>query len=185
MKKNIILLAALVPFIVACGGNARDSLGLRKTAPDEFKVVSNPPLSLPPEFSLRPPAKEVVVIPAEVAAKRVLFEKASADIYVPTSATNGESAFLKRIGASEADSEIKAVLRKEEASAAQADKRSGLFGKLTKLSNGEKEAKEPVVSALDERDRIVKNKQEGKSITDGDTPTVTEEKSLLKRVFGI
>ncbi len=37
-----------------CGG-LKDDLGLAKKAPDEFAVVRNAPLSLPPNFNLRPP----------------------------------------------------------------------------------------------------------------------------------
>ena len=33
----------------------REQLGLNKSSPDEFKVVSRAPLSIPPEFNLRPP----------------------------------------------------------------------------------------------------------------------------------
>ncbi len=41
--------------LAACGGDVRESLGLNKQAPDEFNVVSRPPLSVPPEFYLEPP----------------------------------------------------------------------------------------------------------------------------------
>ena len=61
--------------IVGCqGGNARQILGINKQPPDEFKVVSNPPLSLPPNFSVRPP-EEITK-----SSKMVrVFEKASSE----------------------------------------------------------------------------------------------------------
>jgi len=37
----------------ACGGGA-NAINGRKTSPDEFEVVIRPPLTLPPNFSLRP-----------------------------------------------------------------------------------------------------------------------------------
>lgn len=40
--------------ISACSG-IKEDLGLAKRAPDEFTVVKRPPLSMPPDFALRPP----------------------------------------------------------------------------------------------------------------------------------
>lgn len=47
-------------FLVAAGllagcSDARQAMGLGKRAPDEFTVVKRAPLSLPPEYALRPP----------------------------------------------------------------------------------------------------------------------------------
>lgn len=38
----------------ACGGITKDKIGLSKQAPDEFMVTTRKPLSLPPEYDLRP-----------------------------------------------------------------------------------------------------------------------------------
>jgi hypothetical protein len=51
-----LLATVLLCGLTACGGsNVRETLGLNRAAPDEFKVVSRPPLSVPPEFFLEPP----------------------------------------------------------------------------------------------------------------------------------
>jgi hypothetical protein len=58
MRRAPILLAALaVSLPLATGGcsNVRETLGLTKQSPDEFKVVSRAPLSMPPDYNLRPP----------------------------------------------------------------------------------------------------------------------------------
>jgi hypothetical protein len=44
----------LVGVLAGCGGT-RKMLGLEKTSPDEFLVVKRAPLSLPPNYELRPP----------------------------------------------------------------------------------------------------------------------------------
>ena len=62
MVQRIVLIIAALGIVVSCSGNVQDSLGLRRSAPNEFRVVSNPPLSLPPEFSLRPPVGEEAYI---------------------------------------------------------------------------------------------------------------------------
>jgi hypothetical protein len=45
---------ALSPLLGGCEG-IRESLGMGKHPPDEFQVVSRAPLSIPPDFNLRPP----------------------------------------------------------------------------------------------------------------------------------
>src|ERR1700754_3854213 len=47
-----LILAA--PSLGACQ-NAKEMMGMTKRSPDEFQVVSRAPLSMPPDFSLRPP----------------------------------------------------------------------------------------------------------------------------------
>jgi len=38
------------------GGNWKQTLGIEPTSPDEFAVESRAPLTIPPDFDLRPPA---------------------------------------------------------------------------------------------------------------------------------
>jgi hypothetical protein len=49
-----VALALLAPIAGGCSGT-KEMLGLTKRSPDEFQVVSRAPLSMPPDFSLRPP----------------------------------------------------------------------------------------------------------------------------------
>lgn len=51
---TVLLLGSTVA-LSACGGDTRRALGLGKTPPDEFTVVKRAPLSLPPNYTLRPP----------------------------------------------------------------------------------------------------------------------------------
>jgi hypothetical protein len=52
--KFLALLPALA-LLAGCGDEMRKTFGLGKNAPDEFQVVRRAPLSLPPDFALRPP----------------------------------------------------------------------------------------------------------------------------------
>ncbi len=52
--KKFLSLAVVAVALSACSG-AKEMLGLEKTAPDEFAVYSRAPLSLPPDYSLKPP----------------------------------------------------------------------------------------------------------------------------------
>ena len=54
MTFRLLVAGSLMLALAACGG-FREQLGLTKQSPDEFRVVSRAPLTVPPDFSLRPP----------------------------------------------------------------------------------------------------------------------------------
>src|SRR3954463_12091150 len=49
-----LALAFLAAAVAGCS-STKEMLGLTKRSPDEFQVVSRAPLSMPPDYSLRPP----------------------------------------------------------------------------------------------------------------------------------
>jgi hypothetical protein len=52
-----LLCSAVAATLALAGCTAfKQAVGLEPTMPDEFAVESNPPLVIPPEFNLRPPA---------------------------------------------------------------------------------------------------------------------------------
>lgn len=197
MKKLLVsaLLVSAAVSVSACSdGNVKDKLGLRRSIPDEFRVVANPPLSVPPEFTVRPPAEAkayAVQNRAEETGKRVLFEKAAMEGTMPAeddpSFSKNENAFLNQLGANTADPNIKNQLRRDEALEAE-EKKDGFFGKVASLGSSDDANDEPVVNALEEKKRIGENVKEGKSVTDGETPVIekksAEKTGLLNRIFG-
>ncbi len=54
MKKFLILLLLSSLFIVSCS-KVRESAGVNRKNIDEFSVIENPPLVIPPDFNLLPP----------------------------------------------------------------------------------------------------------------------------------
>ncbi len=52
---SISAVAALALAASGCTSGMRRALGVEKVAPDEFKVVTQAPLVIPPDFNLRPP----------------------------------------------------------------------------------------------------------------------------------
>ena len=54
MRKLIIGLVAMTAALSACSNLTKEKLGLSNKAPNEFMVMSRAPLSLPPEYDLRP-----------------------------------------------------------------------------------------------------------------------------------
>lgn len=69
----------------ACGGASgiKETLGIGSRAPDEFRVVSRPPLSVPPQFNLRPPSSEAqspIIIPSDRQARSIITGKPAQEI---------------------------------------------------------------------------------------------------------
>ncbi|HET9229946.1 MAG TPA: DUF3035 domain-containing protein [Vitreimonas sp.] len=56
MNKSMTVLAVLAAATAATGcASVNRAVGSARTAPDEFRVVTQAPLTLPPDYSLRPP----------------------------------------------------------------------------------------------------------------------------------
>lgn len=184
--------------LTACGGgNVKQQLGLQRAAPDEFRVVAKPPLSVPPDFSLRPPRAGMSDQQNDVVrnqAKQAVFSEtvqASPSSLVTaapvqnSSFSRGEQSLLTRSGADTAQSDIKDVLYHEEYTTTVEKREEGFFSRMMNRKTAAEEG-EVVVDSSKEADRIRTNKQEGKPITEGDVPEKGEgKKSLLDKVFGL
>lgn len=94
------LLAASAMALSACG-SVRQSIGLTKVVPDEFVTVSTAPLSVPPEYGLRPPAPgqpRPQELAPESAARQILLGQRQAVTRTP-----GEQVLAAQAGADRAD----------------------------------------------------------------------------------
>ena len=123
MRSRTLILTSLIALLgaSACSSGVRQALGTERTVPDEFRVVTIAPLTVPPEYNLRPPrpgelrAEDVFV---DQQAQRALFGNVS-----DGSATDAEILFASRAGAAQAnpsireliDGETAAVVRKRSA----------------------------------------------------------------------
>jgi hypothetical protein len=86
--------------LTACGG-MRKSIGLTKVVPDEFLTVSSAPLTVPPEYGLRPPAPgqpRPQELAPESAARQILLGQRQSITRTP-----GEQALVSAAGADRAD----------------------------------------------------------------------------------
>ncbi|MFN7185804.1 MAG: DUF3035 domain-containing protein [Alphaproteobacteria bacterium] len=192
----------LVPclMLLACSGqDARETLGLTREAPDEFVVVSRPPLTVPPDFELRPPTPGVAR-PAEstTSAARALVLKGEAPpasleelgaaptvasavdpVLSGNAATPGESSLLNKIGITRVDPEIRQKLGADPEKAAAKREAKTFYDRLLQESG-----EEPVVDSRKEAERIRINTDTGKPVNEGVVPeTSPEKKSVIDRVF--
>lgn len=96
----LTLVAASALSLGACS-NLRQSIGLTKVTPDEFLTVSTAPLTVPPEYGLRPPAPgqpRPQELAPESAARQILLGQRQA---VTRSA--GEQILVAQAGGDRAD----------------------------------------------------------------------------------
>ncbi len=102
-----------------CSGLSQ-KLGLDSQPPDEFKVVAKAPLTVPPDYSLRPPAPgqpRPMELQPESSARLALVGQQEA-----TQRSQGESLLVARAGGPKADPLIRYVVDDEFGSIAHKDK---------------------------------------------------------------
>lgn len=166
--------------LTACSG-FKEELGLTKQSPDEFRVVSRAPLSMPPDYNLVPPAPGAPR-PQEGTAT----DQARAAVFggqpgaQPVGDTSGDQAFLSAAGAQNADPSIRQVV---DAETRQYNEESADF--IDALIFWRKpEAPGVVVDPQGEKQRIQENQALGRPLTEGETPTIERrEKGLLEGIF--
>jgi hypothetical protein len=196
---SLILTALLLS---ACDGQEiRESVGLTNEAPDEFVVVSRPPLSVPPDFDLRPPRPGEVraAESTERQAKGLILKEdpnqaATIEELQPASKTvetavdpvitsdaksSAESSILSKLGAEKADPEIRTKLGKDARTEKDLSKEKSLYEKIIKSEGND----EPVVDAKKEAERIRSNKEKGKPINKGKVPEAEENTSVIDKIF--
>lgn len=180
---------------LALGGceDTRKVLGMDKTVPDEFRIVSRAPLTMPPDYALRPP-QPGAIRPQEGTtrdvARSTLLEAgggrpatgdlaAAGGVQAPVSA--GETALVKQVGGGRpADPAIRQQLNRDSAQLADAD---GYL--LERLIFWRKpEAPGQVIDAPREAQRLRENAALGKPANAGDTPTIQRrQRGLLEGLF--
>ena len=198
MRRTPILLAALAVCLpLATGGcsSVKETLGLTKQSPDEFRVVSRAPLSMPPDYNLRPPTpgspRPQEGTPRDQAESAV-FQYANngglpADAIPPigegeaeTAQSSGESALLQSAGASGVDPNIRQLVDSETAED-EADSRT-LADTLTFWR--EPEPYGDVVDPAAEQKRLQENAALGNPVTEGETPVIVRKKrGMLEGIF--
>jgi len=110
--KQVVYLMLLLPLLAACS-DVRQTVGLGRNNPDEFTVVENPPLSMPPDFELRPPDPNALNPKGAEAAQVTAAKAVGQDIQVEDAGSAGVEAFLTQAKATEAKDDIRGTIDKE------------------------------------------------------------------------
>ena len=175
MRKILPLMAALacVMALSACD-RTKEQLGLTQTAPDEYAVIRRAPLEMPPDYTLRPPqpgtARPQEANPDKQAKSVVFGDSKGASDKKPD---DGEAALLQQAGADKAQPNIRQQVDYE--TSVLAPKEKPVAERLLGWTmGGDKQPPATVVDPKAEAERLKKNEEEGKPVTDGETPTIEQ-----------
>jgi hypothetical protein len=183
-----VVVGGLVAGLVSGCGGTNEMLGLGKRQPDEFAVYSRPPLSMPPDFSLRPPqpgsGRPDAVTPRDQARQAVVASRGAGQGAARTAAVPGASAgtvaILDKTGADQAEPGIRAIVGEESAILAEQDQ--SLTEKLMFWRTPSQYG--TVVDPTEERRRIQETQALGQPVTTGTTPIIERQKrALLEGIF--
>ena len=184
----LFLLAATM-LIAGCEQTKR-ALGQSKNAPDEFAVYQRAPLSLPPNYSLRPPTpgqdRPQMVNSRDRASAALGQAPRSRQRTAPngepdlSGLSSGEKSLLRLIDALDASNNIRNQINQE--STILADGGEDLTDTI--LFWQQKPEFGVTVDAAQEKKRIQKNQAAGLPLNTGNTPIVMrKKKALLEGVF--
>ncbi len=189
MRKEICVAIGVCAAVLLGGcSDARSMLGLTKQAPDEFAVYSRAPLSLPPDYGLRPPEpgsnRPQRVLPRDNARQALSSRKGPGDnanraSEIPGS-TPGIAALLKEAGAMDTNPDIRAEINRETSIIAQ----EGETFADTLIFWREPDPADSVVDPTEEAKRIKEAKALGKPLSEGEVPTISRKrKGLFEGIF--
>lgn len=165
----------------------RKAAGWDKAPPDEFRVISRAPLSVPPDFGLRPPApgtpRPQEGTPTDQARSAVTGTRTPARNTSPNAVSRtspAEQALLTRVGADRITPSIRETVNREASQLADADRSFTdrlIFWRAPSPSG-------TVVDAEREQQRIRENQALGRTTTDGDTPIIRKrQRGILEGLF--
>lgn len=119
--RRLVPVCLLLGFGLAVSGCASvgKALGTGKNPPDEFAVVTKAPLTVPPDYALRPPR------PGETRPDSLSSSERTRQLLLGDTTgnppTDGELVLLQAVGALEVDQNIRAILDAENGGRAQKD----------------------------------------------------------------
>jgi hypothetical protein len=185
--RNFALFPALALLLAGAGlagcGGVGKSLGFGKQSPDEFQVVRNAPLTMPPDYSLRPPrpgAQRPQEESLRQQAESAVFDREGGGEIAERPESKGEYALLRQADALETNPNIRRQINEEFTIYAQESE--GFFESLLFWR-----ADEPLgdtVDAQEEARRLSENAAMGLPPNTGDTPVIERrDKALFEGIF--
>ena len=157
--------------LYGCGG-VKEKIGLIKKIPDEFQVYKNKPLSVPPNFELRPPSKDAGENDQN---KNIIFNNAET---TDENLSISDEILLIAVGEKTSDKNIRKIIN-EENSIEEVDKSIMEqildFDPLFEVIKKEEEE----INPQEEKERIEKLTKEGKIIKVDNQAIIIEKEGSL------
>ena len=174
----------LLSLVILAGCDSSKIIGEGSHSPDEFAVYSRAPLSLPPDYALRPPEpgspRPQNVMPTDNAKQALLGGQFSSQTRQPASGgmaneSPGTREFLEMTGAMDAEPDIRALVNSE--TTILADEDQSFTERLMFWSTPTEYG--TLVDPVQEARRIHENQALGKPITEGQTPTIERKRRAI------
>lgn len=180
----VVLCIGAAAFLGGCT-EVRKVFSRTKSPPDEFAVYSRAPLSMPPDYGLRPPApgqtRPQEVVPRNLAAKAIRGDQkggagAQGAPGSQPAISSGTQALLRATGAHQADPDIRTLVNRE--SSIMVEENVTLADRILFWKKPGETEQGTVVDPAKEAKRIRENQALGRPITEGDTPTIERERGM-------
>jgi len=195
--KKILSLALLITLTGCAGSDVKNTLGLKKKAPDEFMVMSHPALTVPPSFELPEPQSQGSAAPKDFStnnAKQAVFgESKNTTVAAPSTKKGSKKAaadnlFLNKAGVEQNQGNIRTLLEEDvratEDPQPEDDEQQGFFSRLFSPIELD-ETPDPIVSPAAEKQRIKDAKAQGKKVDGEDAATIQPKgESVLNKIIG-
>ena len=182
LLKIYFILTCIILLLNGCG-EVKEKIGIIQKAPDEFQVYESKPLSVPPNFELRPPAEGEILNNEK--DENIIF---SNENNIDENLTLSDEILLISLGEKEIEKNIRKIIN-DENSIQEVNK--SLLDKIINFEpifEVEKDKESESINAEEEKKRIEDLKTEIKSIEtnieDTENNNVTnEEESFLDKFF--
>jgi hypothetical protein len=183
VPSRILLVAALLPLAFAgcsSGSDISRAFGMTRDSPDEFQVTTRAPLSMPPNYALRPP-RPGAARPQEVSESReaeALLAPQTALAGNPGTNSPGQQALLAAAGPA-----APAGIRQQVDADASIDQTDRNFADKVMFWRTTPD-KSVLVDPQRESQRLRENAALGQSPLAGDTPIIQrKQESIWQRIF--
>ncbi len=177
---SVVVVVGCAVLLAGCGGGgAARFFGLTRASPNEFSVTTQPPLSMPPDFALRPPqpgAPRPQTVSQRAAAEAALAPQTA--LGLPAAGMSPGQAALLQAAGPPAPSDIRQQIASENHKAAQpsfVDKL--MFWRANTPPAG------VAVDPAKEAQRIRANQALGRPMDTGTTPIIQRNNTLFGSLF--
>ena len=175
MKHSFYILIFIPFFLISCT-KVQESAGVTRKSIDEFQVIENPPLVIPPDFNLLPPEqleeKNIKELESEL-AEEILFGLEDELESEKTNSTSTINKILIETDALNIDSSIRQEIDQDFVNEMQTEE----------IFNMDWDDDMEILDAIKESERIRNQKFEGKDITEGELPTSKVPRDKKKKRF--
>lgn len=172
-----VLAIALVGLAASGCSSLRSAIGGGKNPPDEFAIVTKAPLTIPPDYSLRPPkpgeTRPQEQSPSQRAQQLLVGDQSSQ----PPS--QGELVLIQQSGALDVDPNIRSILAAENGGWAEKD--DSLANRLLfwKVNNSTIDDEAAPLRVDDPNDWLEKRRQSIENVTGGQDVTIKRDAKIL------